>query len=55
MAITLNDDQVKRLEASILEVPAKYAIPLLQLINSFVAENTPPIKTEPEEAHVVSS
>ena len=41
MAITLNDDQVKKLEASILEIPAKYAIPLLQQINGFVAENEP--------------
>lgn len=42
---TFTEDQIKKLEAAILEVPAKFAIPLLQLINGFIQENTP----KPEE------
>lgn len=39
--ITLTDDQIKKLEAAILELPGKHAIPLLQLINGFIQENAP--------------
>lgn len=39
--ITLTEDQIKKLEANILELPGKYSIPLLQLINGFIQENTP--------------
>lgn len=56
--ITLSEDQVKRLEAALLELPGKHTIPLLQLINGFIAENEPPKTTSTEmapTAHVVHS
>lgn len=52
--LTLNADQIKRLETSILELPGKYSIPLLQLINGFAQENVPP-RPDPvtkEENHI---
>lgn len=39
-SLTLTQEQIKRLEAAILETPGKYAIPLIQLINGFAQENT---------------
>lgn len=50
MEVKLTLEQVKKLEDSILEIPAKFAIPLLQLINGFIQENQKPA----EEVEVVS-
>lgn len=56
METKLTQEQLKKLEDTLLELPAKYAIPLLQLINSFIAENNTPAPVEsdaPQEAEEV--
>lgn len=42
-------DQIKKLEEALLEIPAKFCIPLLQLINGFIQENSRPIEVEQVE------
>lgn len=46
--ITLNETQVKELEAYLLEVPAKYANPILGFLGKLAQEQNPP--TESTEA-----
>lgn len=40
--ITLNETQVKELEAYLLEVPAKYANPILGFLGKLAQEQNPP-------------
>lgn len=49
--LALTQEQVKRLEAAILELPGKFGFPLIQLINGFTEENkpVPPSIIEAEE------
>lgn len=46
--ITLNETQVKELEAYLLEVPAKYANPILGFLGKLAQEQNP--QTESTEA-----
>jgi hypothetical protein len=46
--ITINNDQIKELEAYLLEIPAKFANPILQFLGKIAQEQNPPI----EEAKV---
>ena len=39
--LNLTDEQVKKLEEFIQELPTKYGLPLLNLLRSFSAENAP--------------
>jgi hypothetical protein len=39
--ITLNETQVKELEAFLLEIPAKYANPIFQFLGKVSQENEP--------------
>ena len=48
--ITLNETQVKELEAFIQEMPTKFGLPLIQFINKIIEEQKPKI----EEAEVVN-
>lgn len=41
-SVTLTQEQIKQLEAAILELPGKYSIPLIQLISGFIQQNKPP-------------
>jgi len=51
--LTLTQEQVQKLEGALLEMPAKFALPIINLINSFTQENaklsTTPV-TELEDA-----
>lgn len=50
MTLTLDDAQIQKLEAAILEVPGKYSIPLIQMLTSFLQENQSKVAPpEPEE------
>lgn len=51
MNVTLTQEQISKIEAAILEIPAKYAIPIIQLISGFIQSNAKPL--EVEEAEVV--
>ena len=44
--ITLNETQIKELEAFLLEIPAKYANPIFQFLGKVVQENAPKEETE---------
>lgn len=48
-SVTLTEDQIKKLEAAILELPGKFSIPLLQLINGFIQENSKPAPVEEDK------
>lgn len=37
--ITLNEEQVKKIEALLLEMPGKYCIPLLNILNEASSNN----------------
>jgi hypothetical protein len=43
--IQLNETQVKELEAYLLEVPAKYANPILGFLGKLAQEQNPPQET----------
>ena len=52
MTITLNEEQIKRLEAFFQEMPTKYGLPLLKFFNEAVADQNPTleeVKTEEVE------
>lgn len=49
--ITLNEDQVQKLSNLILDIPTRYGTVIINLINSFVAENNsanPELKKQDE-------
>ena len=46
--ITLNDESLKALESYLLEVPFKYANPILVLLGKLNAEQNPPIEEAKE-------
>jgi hypothetical protein len=46
--LTLNESQIKELEAFLLEIPAKYANPIFQFLGKAVQESAP--KEESNEA-----
>ena len=46
--IQLNETQVKELEAYLLEVPAKYANPILGFLGKLAQEQNPPQVQEPQ-------
>lgn len=46
--LTLNEAQIKELEAFLLEIPAKYANPIFQFLGKAVQDNAP--KEESNEA-----
>lgn len=37
--LTLNADQIKKLEAALLEMPGKFGLPIIQLLQLFAQEN----------------
>ena len=41
MTITLNEDQVKQLDAFIQEMPTKYGLPLTQFLSKLAQEQNP--------------
>ena len=42
--ITINNDQLKELEAFINQIPTQYGLPLLQFLGKLNAEQNPPIE-----------
>jgi hypothetical protein len=42
--ITINNDQIKELEAYLLEIPAKFANPILQFLSKIAQEQNPPVE-----------
>ena len=46
--LTLNERQIKELEAFLLEIPAKFANPIFQFLGKVAQENAP--KEESNEA-----
>ena len=49
MTITLNEDQVKQLDAFIQEMPTKYGLPLTQFLSKLAQEQNPEeVKVEEE-------
>ena len=52
MTITLNEEQIKQLEAYFQEMPTKYGLPLLKFFNEAIAAQNPTaeeVKTEEVE------
>ena len=46
--ITINNDQLKELEAFINQIPTAYGLPLLQFLSKLNAEQNPPIEEAKE-------
>jgi hypothetical protein len=46
--ITINEQQIKELEAYLLEIPAKFANPILQFLGKIAQEQNPPIEEAKE-------
>jgi hypothetical protein len=42
--ITINNEQLKELEAYLLEIPAKFANPILQFLGKIAQEQNPPVE-----------
>ena len=42
--ITINNDQLKELEAFINQIPSAYGLPLLQFLGKLNAEQNPPVE-----------
>ena len=42
--ITINNDQIKELEAFINQIPTIYGLPLLQFLGKLNAEQNPPVE-----------
>ena len=42
--ITINNDQLKELEAFINQIPTAYGLPLLQFLGKLNAEQNPPVE-----------
>jgi len=47
--ITINNDQLKELEAFINQIPTAYGLPLLQFLGKLNAEQNPPVEEVTEE------
>ncbi len=47
--ISLNEEQVKQIEALIGEMPGRYAIALLNILNKAAQENAPAVQPETTE------
>lgn len=54
MEVKLTQEQLSKLEAALLEIPGKYSIPILQMVNGFIQENNIS-KDKIEEAEVLGS
>jgi len=50
MTITLNEEQVKQLDAFIQELPTKYGLPLTQFLSKLAQEQNPEEVKEETEA-----
>lgn len=50
MEVKLTQEQLSKLEAALLEIPGKYSIPILQMVNGFIQENNKPQEAEMLEA-----
>ena len=49
MTITLNEEQVKQLDAYFQEMPTKYGLPLIQFLSKLAQEQNPEeVKAETE-------
>jgi hypothetical protein len=49
MTITLNEEQVKQLDAYFQELPTKYGLPLIQFLSKLAQEQNPEeVKAETE-------
>ena len=46
--IQLNETNIKELEAYLLEIPAKFANPILQFLGKLNAEQNPPVEEAKE-------
>ncbi len=46
--ITLNETQLKELEAFINQIPTQYGLPLLQFLGKLAQEQNPPQVQEPQ-------
>jgi hypothetical protein len=46
--ITINEQQIKELEAYLLEIPAKYANPILQFLGKIAQEQNPLVEEAKE-------
>jgi len=42
--ITINNDQLKELEAFINQIPTAYGLPLLQFLGKIAQEQNPPVE-----------
>jgi hypothetical protein len=42
--VNLSETNIKELEAYLLEIPAKYANPILQFLGKIAAEQNPPVE-----------
>ena len=42
--ITINNEQLKELEAFINQIPTQYGLPLLQFLGKLNAEQNPPVE-----------
>jgi hypothetical protein len=42
--ITINNDQLKELEAFINQIPTAYGLPLIQFLGKLNAEQNPPVE-----------
>jgi len=47
--ISLNEEQVKQIEALIGEMPGRYAIALLNILNAAAQQNDPAVQPETTE------
>ena len=46
--ITINNDQLKELEAFINQIPTQYGLPLLKFLGKLNAEQNPPVEEAKE-------
>ncbi len=46
MNITINEAQIKELEAYLMEIPAKFANPILQFIGKLASDQNPQAETK---------
>jgi len=50
--ITLNEQQVKQIEVLIGDMPGKFAIPLLNILNEASSNNTAPVNSMQSDEEV---
>jgi len=46
MKVALNETQIKELEAYLMEIPAKFANPILQFIGKLASDQNPQAETK---------